>query len=146
MVHRNIVNAALSRLNGERALYFSGLVDRVERDSRLDGAPNLVFLALKETIPYLPTYLPEDGLVDKLFSFVAGNEARLNRIIHDRRYIEDPGRLAEVTKEFVLQTLSETLEVHETNEIQQAKIQEAKTYRFSWPDMEGDFPYRDEEE
>ena len=55
MVHRNIVNAALSRLNGERALYFSGLVDRVERDSRFDRAPNLVFLALKETIPYLPT-------------------------------------------------------------------------------------------
>ena len=73
-------------------------------------------------------------------------ESGLNRIIHDRRYIEDPGRLAEVTKEFVLQTLSETLEAHEINEIQQAKLQEAKTYRFSWPDMEGDFPYRDEEE
>ncbi len=146
MVYRKIVNPALARLNGARALYFSSVIDAVERDSRLESAPNLVFLVLKETIPYLPTYLPENDLIEKLFAFVGDNQVRLTRIIHDRRYIEDPTRLSEVTKEFVLKTLSDTLEAHEANEIQETKIREARTYRFSWPEMETNFPYRDEDE
>ncbi len=145
MVYRKIVNPALARLNGARAQYFSSIIDAVERDSRLESAPSLVFLVLKETIPYLPTYLPENDLVEKLFAFVGDNQVRLTRIIHDRRYIEDPTQLSEVTKEFVLKTLSDTLEVHEANEIQEAKIREARTYRFSWPEMETNFPYRDQD-
>lgn len=145
-VHRKIVNPVLAKLNGDRAEFFNGLVDRIERDSRIETAPNLVFLVLKETIPYLPTYLPENELADRLFAFVADNQARLNRVIHDRRYVEDPGCLAEVTKEFVLQTLSSALETHQVNEIQKEKILEANTYRFSWPEMDTDFPYREDDD
>lgn len=54
-VHRKIVNPVLAKLNGDRAEFFNGLVDRIERDSRIETAPNLVFLVLKETIPYLPS-------------------------------------------------------------------------------------------
>ncbi len=146
MVHRKIVNSALAGLNGKRAQYFSAVIDRVESDPRLDAAPNLVFLVLKETIPYLPTYLPEDDLVDRLFAFVAGNQTRLNRVIHDRRYVEDPGRLAGVTKEFVLQVLASAMDQHQVNEIQAEKVRQAMTYRFSYPEGdEDDFPYRDDE-
>ena len=53
-----------------------------------------------------------------------------NRVIHDRRFIEDPGRLAEVTKEFVLQVLALAMDQHQVNEIQAAKVLQAKTYRF----------------
>lgn len=144
-MHRKIVNSALAKLNGARAEFFNGFIDRVEGDSRIQAAPNLVFLVLKETIPYLPSYLPENELADRLFAFVADNQARLNRVIHDRRYVEDPGCLAEVTKEFVLQTLSSALETNQVNEIQKEKILEANTYRFSWPEMDTDFPYRDED-
>lgn len=147
-VHRKIVNSVLAKLSGDRAQFFNGLVDRVERDSRIEASPNLVFLVLKETIPYLPTYLPENELADRLFAFVADNQARLNRVIHDRRDGKDPGGLAEVTKEFVLQTLSFTLETPQVNEIQEEKIseEEENTYRFSWPELDTDFPYGDDDD
>ena len=147
MMHRKAIEPALARLNGERAGYFSALADRIERDPRIEAAPNLVFLVLKETIPYLPTYVTEDELAAKLFQFVSANQRRLNRIIHDRRYVENPQLLAEVTKEFVLQVLSTALEKQEFNEIQEARIRAAKSYRFSWPDLEPDrdFPYREDD-
>ena len=101
---------------------------------------------LRETIPYLPADFPQEDLADRLLDFVIGNHERLNRIIHDRRYIEDPGRLAEVTKEFVLQVRASAMDQHQVNEIQAAKVRQAKTYRFSYPDGdEDDFPYRDDE-
>ncbi|MCH7550185.1 MAG: hypothetical protein IIC55_04680 [Proteobacteria bacterium] len=146
MVHRKIIDPVLSALGQDRADYFNRLVDRVERDPRTETAPNLVYLVLRETIPYLPADFPQEDLADRLLDFVIGNHERLNRIIHDRRYIEDPGRLAEVTKEFVLQVLASAMDQHQVNEIQAAKVRQAKTYRFSYPDGdEDDFPYRDDE-
>ena len=146
MVHRKIIDPVLSALGQDRADYFNRLVDRVERDPRTGTAPNLVYLVLRETIPYLPADFPQEDLADRLLDFVIGNHERLNRIIHDRRYIEDPGRLAEVTKEFVLQVLASAMDQHQVNEIQAAKVRQAKTYRFSYPDGdEDDFPYRDDE-
>ena len=86
-------------------------------------------------------------LAERLLDFVIGNQGRLNRVIHDRRYMEDPGRLAEVTKEFVLQVLASAMDRHQVNEIQAAKVRQAKTYRFSYPaGAEDDFPYGDDEE
>ena len=78
--------------------------------------------------------------------FVIGSQGQLNRVIHDRRFREDPGRLAEVTKEFVLQVLALAMDQHQVNEIRAAKVRQAKTCRFSCPeDDEDDFPYRDDE-
>ena len=108
--------------------------------------PNLVYLVLRETIPYLPADLTQEELADRLLDFVIGSQGWLNWVIHDRRFIEDPGRLAEVTKEFVLQVLASDMDKHQVNEIQAAKVRQAKTYRFSYPEGdEDDFPYRDDE-
>lgn len=146
MDHRKILDPVLSRLGPDRAKYFNGLVATVERDPRTKTMPNLVYLVLKETIPYLPADFPEEDLADRLLNFVIGNQGRINRVIHDRRYIEDPGRLAELTKEFVLQMLASAMDQHQANQIQAAKVREAKTYLFSYPDGdEDDFPYRDDE-
>ncbi len=146
MVHRKIIDPVLSKLGQDRAGYFNRLVDRVERDRRTETVPNLVYLVLRETIPYLPADFPQEDLVDRLYVFVAGNQTRLNRVIHDRRYVEDPGRLAGVTKEFVLQVLASAMDQHQVNEIQAEKVRQAMTYRFSYPEGdEDDFPYRDDE-
>lgn len=97
---------------------------------------------LRETIPYLSADLPQEELADRLLDFVIGSQGWLNRVIHDRRFIEDPGRLAEVTKEFVLQVLALAMDQHQVNEIQAAKVRQAKTYRFSYPEGdEDDIPY-----
>ncbi|MCH7937806.1 MAG: hypothetical protein IH994_12070 [Proteobacteria bacterium] len=147
MIHRKIIDPVLSRLGQDRADYFNRLVDRVERDPRTETVPNLVYLVLKETIPYLPADFPEDELADRLLDFVIVNQGRLNRVIHDRRYMEDPGRLAGLTKEFVLQVLASAMDQHQVNEIQTAKVRKAKTYRFSYPEGdEADFPYGDDDE
>jgi hypothetical protein len=58
MVHRKIIDPVLKNLDPSRADYFNRLVDRVERDPRTETVPNLVNLALRETIPYLPADLP----------------------------------------------------------------------------------------
>ena len=142
MVHRKIIDPVLKNLGPSRADYFNRLVDRVERDPRTETMPNLVYLVLRETIPYLPADLPQEELADRLLDFVIGSQGWLNRVIHDRRFIEDPGRLAEVTKEFVLQVLALAMDQHQVNEIQAAKVRQAKTYRFSCPEGdEDDIPY-----
>ncbi len=146
MVHRKILDPVLSKLGQARVVYFNSLIDMVERDPRTETAPNLVYLVLKETIPYLPTDFPQADLTDRLLDFVIGNQGRLNRIIYDRRYIEAPGLLAELTKEFVLQLLASAMDQYLVNEIQAEKVREANTYRFSYPEGdEDDFPYRDDE-
>ena len=51
-----------------------------------------------------------------------------------------------MTKEFVLQGLALAMDQHQVNKIQAAKVRQAKTYRFSYPEGdEDDFPYRDDE-
>lgn len=126
MVHRKIIDPVLKNLGPSRADYFNRLVDRVERDPRTETVPNLVYLVLRETIPYLPADLPQEELADRLLDFVIGSQGWLNRVIHDRRFIEDPGRLAEVTKEFVLQVLALAMDQHQVNKIQAAKVHQAK--------------------
>ena len=88
---------------------------------------------LRETIPYLPADLPQEELADRLLDFVIGSQGRLNRVIHDRWFIKDPGWLPEVTKEFVLQVLALAMDQHQVNETQAAKVRQAKTCRFHTP-------------
>jgi hypothetical protein len=135
-------------LSGERALYFSRLVERIERDPRIRDSANLVYLILKETIPYLPTDLAESDLIDQVFAFTRTNRARFNKILFDPRYLENPALFSEVTKEFVLAVLSSALDQHQIDEAEKAKQRAANTYRFSWPDYESrnPFPYGDDED
>jgi hypothetical protein len=90
MVHRKIIDPVLKNLGPSRADYFNRFVDRVERDPRAETVPNLVYLVLRETIPYLPADLPQEELADRLLDFVIGSQGWLNRVIHDRRFIRRP--------------------------------------------------------
>lgn len=148
MVHRRLVNPALAGLAGERAVYFSSLADRVEKDRRSEAVSNLVFMVLKETIPYLPTDIAEADLIDRLFAFVTDNQTRLNNVLFDPEYLKNPSLFSEATKDFVLQVLGSALERNEIEEIRKAKVRAANTYRFSWPDYDPDqaFPYEDDAE
>jgi hypothetical protein len=105
MVHRRIVNPALAELTGERAVYFSSLADRVDQDKRSEAVSNLVFMVLKKTIPYLPADFAEADLIDRLLVFVMDNRKRLNKILFDPAYLENPSLFSEATKDFVLQVL-----------------------------------------
>ena len=147
-MHRRLVNPTLAALSGDRARYFCGLVDLVERDPRTENLSNLVYLVLKEAIPFLSIDLPDTDLVEKLFVFVGANRARLNKILFDPRYLENPALFTNVTKEFVLGVLTSTLAQHEIDEAEAAKQRAANTYRFSWPDYNSDnpFPYDDGED
>ncbi|MBC8339021.1 MAG: hypothetical protein ISR51_01915 [Rhodospirillales bacterium] len=145
-MHRRLVNPALASLSGDRAQYFNTLVDRIERDPRTEGMANLVYLVLKESIPYLSTDLPESDLMEQLFVFVGTNRACFNKILFDPRYLENPGLFSKVTKEFVLQVLSSALEHHKIMEAETQKQRAANTYKFSWPnyDSENPFPYEED--
>ena len=147
-MHRRLVNPALAALSDDRALYFSKLVEQVDSDPRTEGLANLVYLILKETIPYLPTDLAQSDLIDQLFAFAGANRARFNKILFDPRYLKNPALFSEVTKEFVRQVLSSALEQHKIDESEKAKESAANTYRFSWPDYDSEnpFPYDDEDE
>ncbi|MBT3306827.1 MAG: hypothetical protein HN377_10145 [Alphaproteobacteria bacterium] len=145
-MHKRLVNPALAALSGDRASYFTGLVEQVERDPRIEHSANLVYLILKETIPFLPTDLAPADLINQVFAFAAANRARFNKILFDPRYLENPALFSEVTKEFVLGVLSAAMDQHQLIEAEAAKEQAANTYRFSWPDYDSEnpFPYDDE--
>lgn len=148
MVHKRIVTPVLGALLGERAVYFTSVADKVEQDKRTEEVSNLVFMVLKETIPYLPTDLTQADLIDRLFAFVKKNQSKLNAILFDPEYIKNPSLFSEATKGFVMEVLGSALEQHEIEEIQNAKVRAANTYRFSFPDYESDhaFPYQDDDE
>jgi len=144
MLHRKIVEPILAELEGEESEYFSRVMQRLEEDKRLEAVSNLIYLSLRETIPYIPIYLPVPDFVDALFKFVSENRRRLNMAIFDRSYIEGPEgpeRLRLITNEFVARVLELTLEKYDDGEV--TPEEERKVYRFSSTDDEIDFPYKD---
>lgn len=146
MLHRKLIEPVLAQLEGERASYFGQVLQRLDEDKRVEVAPNLVFLVLKEIMPLCPTYLPVRELVDRLMEFVAVNQARLNRAIFDPEFVESNkhrSAFGEIGGEFINQILTATfmrLESGKISERQQA------VYRFSADDDPDDFPYQDEDD
>jgi len=144
MLHRKIVEPVLAGLEDEASAYFGRVLQRLETDPRLEPLANLVYLCLRETIPYLPVYLPADDLVETLFGFVGDNRKRLNLAIFDRSYIEGPDgpeRLKLVTNEFVALILEMTLDRYDDGEIND-EGEGKKVYRFSSDGDAVDFPYK----
>jgi hypothetical protein len=90
MLHRKLIEPALARLEGERAAYFTRVVTRLEEDPRVDVAPNLVYVMLRDVMDLCPIYLPVRDLVDRLLQYVAVNQTRLNRALFDPEYIDGP--------------------------------------------------------
>jgi len=143
MIHKKIIEPVLATLEGERAEYFHRLIRRLEEDRRVENMENLVYLSLKETIPYLPTYLDAKDLGDALVIFVTKNRRRLNKAIFDRSFVENgggPEELREVTNEFVTQVLAAVLDKYDDGAVAQ---EESKTYTFSGDFNNDDFPYKD---
>ncbi len=142
-IHRKIVEARLADLGDTAAAYFSDIVDKLDADPRTERLPNLVFVVLRETLPFLPTFLPAGDFIDELFAFVNANRQRLNETIYDRAYVENPETLRGVTDLFVGAVLKTTFEKYARGEIEVAR---PKEYRFSSHYDERDeveFPYSD---
>ena len=129
-MHRRLVNPTLATFNGDRAQYFCGLVDLIERDPRTENFANLIYLVLKETIPYLNTALPESDLAEQLFTFVEDNRTRFNKILFDTQYLLNPALFSNVTKEFVLTILTSSLSQHTIDEAEIASSRLPKLIAF----------------
>jgi hypothetical protein len=146
MLHRRMIETTLTSLEGERANYFAQVLQRLDEDPRVELAPNIIFLVLKEILPLCPTYLSARELVDRLLEFVAVNQVRINRAIFDPAYLEDPKGKSEMRKiggEFINQILSATLKKMNAGEL---NTNERQVYRFSSDEDPSDFPYRDEDD
>ncbi len=140
MLHRKILDPVLERLDGESATYFHNMVAKLEADPRTERAPNLIYLTLKETVPYLPIYLDAELVINQLLVFVSKNRGELNKVLYSRDYVNDPSCIKAVTNGFVAQVLSSTLEKYDEGEIETG---EQKVYRVAWPYDAVEFPFAD---
>ena len=143
MLHKKLIESRLGDLDENTATYFSSIADRLQEDPRTQASPNLVFLVLKETLPYLPTYLPPDSFMDTLFAFVDRNHAELRKIIYGREYVEDVDIIRPVTDQFINDIMKEILTQYGEGELE---VGESSEYRFNSTDDEFDFPYVDMDE
>ena len=142
-MHRKLIEPVLATLDGEQATYFSNIAEKVGSDPRTEAAPNLVYLVLKDTIPFLPTYLPSDEFLYELYLFVRDNKNKLNQVIFDASYIENPENIRRVTCVFVGRVLELILEKYDQGGIDS---QEPTVHTISWPLDNVDFPYIDDDE
>lgn len=143
MLHRKILEPVLARLDGERAGYFTNLVEKLEQDPRVEPEANLIYLVLKETIAFLPTYLKSDQMISQLLNFVHNNRSELNKVLYSRDYLHDMELIRNVTNKFVSSVLALTLEDYEDGKIETG---EQKIYRVSWPYTDIDFPFVDKDD
>lgn len=145
MLHRKLVEPALARLDGESATYFTQLSDHLAEDPRVEDVANLVFLLLKESMPYLPTYLPYRELSDRLLGFADANRVALNRAIFDRGFIVDsdgPKAFRKLANVFVHGVVAEIMKRYDEGDVDGGQ---RAAFRFSWPYDTDDFPYAEED-
>lgn len=139
-IQKRIADPALLALTGDRARYFSEIVRRLENDPRTDDMANLVFLALRDVVAIVPTYLPHADFIDLLFAFLAKNRARLVRILFDIAYRHDPKAIRPVTHLFVLEIVDLCMDLYQAEFL---KIDEPAVHQFCWPEYEAEgFPYQ----
>ncbi len=139
-IHKRIADPALFALTGDRARYFSEIVRRLEGNPRTDDMANLVYLALRDVIGVVPTYLPHADFIDLLFAFLAKNRAQLVRILFDTAYRHDPEAIRPVTRLFVLEIVDLCMDLYQEEPL---KMDEPVVHQFCWPEYEGqEFPYQ----
>ncbi len=143
MIHKKIFDSVLSNMDGEQATYFADIANKLEEDPRAQQAPNLVFLVLKDTAPFLPKYLPPGDFIDELLAFIKTHNRALSRLIYSRDFIEDPEALRKITSKFVGRILEIILEKYDDGQVGESRTTE---HRISWPYDEVDFPYVDDGE
>lgn len=141
--HRKIVEPALSRLEGNRANYFSRIISRLETDPRADGISNLVYVVLRETLEILPDYLPDEEFLGILLDYVNSNRKQLSRALLDPRYVQDHRFARQATDEFVNRVVDASLARHAEGKIDDRS---SDLHRFTWPKYDAEFPYGEEKD
>ena len=97
----------LANLYDERSAYVHTIVEKIEKNPRAERTPNLI---LKETVPFLPTYLEPDLLIEKLLTFVRDNKHAMNQNLYSREYVGNPSVIWKFIDKFVDEILESTLE------------------------------------
>ena len=97
----------LANLYDERSAYVHTIVEKIEKNPRAERTPNLI---LKETVPFLPTYLEPDLLIENLLTFVRDNKHAMNQNLYSREYVGNPSVIWKFIDKFVDEILESTLE------------------------------------
>lgn len=134
-VHKRIIEADLSRLDTERASYFSDVASRLEEDARTEPIAHIVFTILKDVMADLPIYLDRAELVDLLLNFSNSHSHQIRKILFDPEFLHDPSSIRSVTRDFTHQVIALTLEKHNTSE---NNGQPANVHKLTWPYRETD--------
>ena len=142
-MHKRIADTALQNLTGEKAGYFSDIVNQVAEDPRTAAFPNLLFITLKETMEALPTYLQKSELINLLYGFVSTNHDALQQRLFDKKFINNPKSIREVTDGFVNLVIERTMQHYEDGEIDS---DEAAVQKFTWPYRAEDLVDPDDDE
>lgn len=143
LVHKRIAERVLDGLKEEKATYFSDIIHDVSEDPRTVEIPNVVFMVLRNTIPLLPTYLPKQELIDRLFGFIESHMADLNRSLFSKEFVTNERVLREVTDLFVEEIVMVALQRYEKGELDSGEV---RVHRVSWPYNKIDFPFEDDDE
>ena len=142
-MHRKIFEPVLAAMDGDQAGYFSDIANKLEEDPRAQKTPNLVFLMLKDTAPFLPTYLPQAELINELLAFIQTHHRELSSLIYSREFIEDPTAIRKISSRFVGRVLELILEKYDNGEV---RGEQQTVHTVSWPYTDVEFPYVDDED
>ena len=142
-MHKRIAEAALQNLTGDKAGYFSDVVNRIAEDPRTSTFPNFIYIVLKETMEALPTYLEKAELINLLFGFVSTNKDTLQVRLFDRQYLNNPKSIHDVTDGFVSLVIERTMQRYENGEIDSDEV---AVQKFTWPYRAEDLVDPDDDE
>ena len=126
ILNRKILKLLLANLDDERSAYVHTIVEKIEKNPRAERTPNLI---LKETVPFLPTYLEPDLLIEKLLTFVRDNKHAMNQNLYSREYVGNLSVICKFIDKFVVEILESTLEKFNGGKINTDR----EIYRVSWP-------------
>ena len=109
MLHKRLLIPLVEQLDEDTASYFGRVIDRVEKDPRLEDFPAMPFLIMRETISELPAYLEPQEVVELLFTFISHNIDKLKTIVHSKEFTLDHNHLRPHCTPFVLAIVRDSM-------------------------------------
>lgn len=131
MVHKKIIEKALSQLDSERASYFGVIARSLEEDRRVESHANLVYSVLKDVMADLPVYLEPPELIELLLVFTQENYEKLRQVLYDPDFIKAPSSIRNITGVFVHQVAMASLEKHQNGDIKEEI--KPSVHKLTWP-------------